>query len=166
MATKSVEVKFEETLAIRLRAAYLHLHRSANRHFRLFDATADQYALLTCLAEGPGLTQQDLVRKLASDKRTINKMVDLLEEKGHIERRPHDQDGRAWALYLTPVGERHQQLLWDSAGYLRDHLERAVHPVDMETVLEGLEEMAKALDPERLAGEIAAKDPRPNPKKR
>ena len=152
-------MKFEETLAIRLRAAYLHLHRSANRHFRMFDATADQYAVMTCLAEESGLTQQDLVKRLASDKRTINKMVDLLEEKGHIERQHHPDDGRAWALFLTPAGKLHQRELWNSAAYLRDYLENAVPPEQIDIVLDCLAAMSRALDPAELAEEIAKHSP-------
>ncbi len=145
-------MKFKDTLAIRLRAAYLHLHRSANRHFRQFDATADQYAVLTCLAEGEdGVTQQDVVHALASDKRTIGRMVDLLEQKGLVERREHPKDNRAWALYLTNDGKKQQKLLYDSADYLRRRLEEAVPPRHLDTVLDALTDMAKRLDPDEIA---------------
>ena len=149
------QVKFEDTLAIRLRAAYLHLHRSANRHFRAFDATADQYAVLTCLAEDSGITQQTLVRRLASDRRTINKMIDLLEEKGLVERREHPDDRRAWALYLTREGRKQQKVLYDSADYLRRRLEEAVPAKQLRTVLDCLRSMADRLDPDELSGVIA-----------
>ncbi len=146
---------FHQTLAIRLRSAYLHLHRSANRHFRHFDATADQYAVLTVLAEEDGITQQTLVQRLASDKRTINKMIDLLDEKGLVERRLHPDDGRAWALHLTDAGREQQRVLWDSADYLRRRLEEAVAPQHMDIVLNALREMAIRLDPDELEDVIA-----------
>ena len=149
---------FRESLAIRLRAAYLRLHRSANRHFRSYDATADQYALLTCLAEESGVTQQALVDSLASDKRTINKMVDLLEEKGFIERREHPEDGRAWSLFLTSAGRRHQELLYDSADYLRRRLEESVPPEHLEIVLDSLSRMAERLDPDSVDEKLVPKE--------
>jgi len=150
-------MKFEETLAIRLRAAYLHLHRSANRHFRAFDATADQYAVMTCLAEQAGITQQTLVARLASDKRTINKMIDLLEEKGLVERRAHPSDRRAWALYLTKEGRKQQKVLFDSADYLRRRLEEAVPPKHLEKMLDCLQSISERLDPDELDRIIAGK---------
>ena len=143
-------MRYEESLAIRLRAAYLQLHRSAHSHYRAFDATADQYALLTCLAETSGATQQKLVERFVSDKRTINRMADLLEEKLFLERREHPDDGRAWTLYLTERGRRHQKQLYDSADYLRRRLEEAVPPGHFETVLDSLARMAERLDPDRL----------------
>ena len=147
---------FRDSIAIRLRSAYLHLHRSANRHFRQFDATADQYAVLTCLREAEdGITQQAVVDILASDKRTIGKMIDLLEEKELVERRPHPTDNRAWALYLTDKGHRQQKLLYDSADYLRRRLEEAIPPEHLQIVLDALDEMAKRLDPDEIARLIA-----------
>ena len=147
---------FEESLAIRLRAAYLHLHRSANRHFRAFDATADQYAVMTCLAQEPGITQQTLVQRLASDKRTIGKMLDLLQKKGLVERRRHSDDNRAWSLHLTATGRRQQKTLYDSADYLRRRLEESVPVEHLETVLNCLRRMALRLDPEELEDVIAS----------
>ncbi|MDP7015070.1 MAG: MarR family transcriptional regulator [Pirellulaceae bacterium] len=147
-------MRFEESLAVRLRAAYLHLHRSANRHFRPFDATADQYAVMTCLAQEPGITQQTVVDQLASDKRTINRMIDLMEEKGLVERREHPDDRRAWALYLTKEGRQQQKVLYDSADYLRRRLEEAVPPGHMETILNCLIKMAENLDPDAIEGVV------------
>ena len=142
---------FSGSLAMRLRAAYLHLHRSANRHFLRLEATADQYALMTALAENEGVTQQELARLLASDKRTIGKMVDLLEDKVWIERRPHPTDRRAWTVFLTREGRQRQRQLYDSAEYLRRRLEESIPPRLRETFLKCLESVAERLDPEEIS---------------
>lgn len=150
-------MEFENTLAIRLRSAYLHLHRSANRHFRQFKATADQYAVLTCLAELEGsVTQLHIVHMLASDKRTVGKMVTLLEEKGLVERNPHPTDNRAWAL--TSEGRRQQKLLFDSAEYLRRRLEEAVPPEHLQIVRDALASIAERLDPEEMTDVILSQN--------
>lgn len=156
-------MEFKESLAVRLRAAYLHLHRSANRHFRPYDATADQYAVMTCLAQAPGITQQTLVHQLASDKRTINRMIDLLEEKGLVEREPHPDDRRAWALYLSKEGRKQQKVLYDSADYLRRRLEEAIPPEHLETMLDCLVRIAERLDPDGL-GDVIAGQAKPRAK--
>ena len=147
---------FTESLTMRLRAAYLHLHRSANRHFVQLGATADQYALMTALAQEEGVSQQDLAELLASDKRTIGKMVDLLEEKGWMERRAHPSDRRAWSVYLTREGRRRQKALYDSADFLRRRLEESVPPELLQPVLKCLENMAERLDPDSLEDVIKA----------
>jgi len=141
---------FEETLAIRLRAAYMHLHSSANRHFRSFDATANQYAVLTCLADEAGITQQMLVERLTSDRRTISNTLAQLQGMGFVTRRAHPKDQRAWALYLTRKGSSKQKLLYESAEGLRNQLEEAVPPEHLKMVLDCLESMAKRLDPDEV----------------
>lgn len=80
--------QFHESLAMVLRIAYLRLHRTTNRNFQPFDSTADQYVLMRLLRDQEGLTQQELTVLTASDRTTIGTMLQLLETKGWVERRP------------------------------------------------------------------------------
>ena len=77
-------------------------------------------------------------------------MVDLLEEKGWVERRPHPSDRRAWSVSLTRAGRTQQKFLYDSAEYLRRRLEESVPPELLNPVLKCLENMAIRLDPDSL----------------
>src|SRR3954466_12811534 len=78
-----------------LRAAYLALHRQTNACFAADGVTADQFVLLSALAEADAVTQQDLVRRLSSDPNTVRAMLLLLESSGLVAREPHPADGRA-----------------------------------------------------------------------
>ena len=62
-----------------LRAAYLTMHRRANAEFARFGLTADQFVLLTALAEADGVTQKELARRTASDANTMSEMLGRLE---------------------------------------------------------------------------------------
>ena len=44
---------FRDTLGMRLRGAYLTFHRLANAHFEPFGVTADQFVVMTLMAERP-----------------------------------------------------------------------------------------------------------------
>ena len=50
-------------LARALRAAYLALHRQTNDCFAKDGVTADQFVLLSALADADAVTQQELVRR-------------------------------------------------------------------------------------------------------
>lgn len=102
---------FVETLAMRLRGAYLTFHRLANAHFEQAGMTADQFVALRILAEEPGLTQRDVVDRACSDPNTIGAILKRLEEKGLIRREHHPHDGRAWCVFLTPQGKKLQRQL-------------------------------------------------------
>jgi len=57
-------------LAMHLRRAYLTLHRRADARFAAFELTADQFVVLTLLAEKEAVTQQHLTRRSLSDPNT------------------------------------------------------------------------------------------------
>src|SRR5262249_8110945 len=112
---------FRHTLGMRLRGAYLTFHRMANAHFEPLGATADQFVVLTLLAEEEGLTQREIVARAYSDPNTIGEMLTRLEGKKLVRRQRHPTDGRARIVLLTPKGRTLQKQLWASwEGYLRE----------------------------------------------
>ena len=91
-------------LAMALRAAYLALHRRTNAELARFGLTADQFVVLTTLAEGDGVTQKELVRRTGSDANTMSEMLARLERRGLVSRERHATDGRARTVALTEQG--------------------------------------------------------------
>src|SRR5919108_129811 len=65
-----------------LRAAYLALHRQTNACFAMDGVTADQFVLLSALADADAVSQQELVRRVGSDHNTVRAMLVLLEGRG------------------------------------------------------------------------------------
>jgi DNA-binding MarR family transcriptional regulator len=111
---------FRDTLGMRLRGAYLTFHRTANAHFEPLGVTADQFVILTLLAEEEGLTQREIVARAYSDPNTIGEMLSRLEGKKLVRRERHPSDGRARIALLTPKGRSLQKRLWAGwEGYLR-----------------------------------------------
>jgi DNA-binding MarR family transcriptional regulator len=105
---------FRDTLGMRLRGAYLRFHRMANAHFEPLGVTADQFVVLTLLAEEDGLTQREIVDRAHSDPNTIGEMLTRLEGKKLVRRERHPKDGRARIVLLTPKGRALQKQLWES----------------------------------------------------
>jgi DNA-binding MarR family transcriptional regulator len=68
---------------------------------------ARHYALLNYIAVNEGQSQQTLGAALEIPASRMVAIVDDLEHRGFVERRPHPTDRRARALYLTPTGENH-----------------------------------------------------------
>src|SRR3954454_2320821 len=93
-------------IARALRAAYLALHRETNACFATDGVTADQFVLLSALADADAVTQQDLVRRLSSDPSTVRAMLLLLESRGLAARASDPADGRARCVALTAKGRR------------------------------------------------------------
>ena len=68
------------------------------------DLVIPEYGALTVLDAEPGIDQQGLASRLGIDKMSAGQMVDRLEARGLVSRRPHPTDRRARALHLTPEG--------------------------------------------------------------
>jgi DNA-binding MarR family transcriptional regulator len=112
---------FRDTLGMRLRGAYLTFHRMANAHFEPLGVTADQFVVLTLLAEEEGLTQREIVARAYSDPNTVGEMLTRLEGKKLVRRERHPTDGRARIVLLTPKGRALQKRLWSGwEGPLRE----------------------------------------------
>lgn len=59
--------------------------------------------MMTVLEDGP-LTQAQIGRRFRMPAYTISRALDLLEERGLVERRPHERSRRAHAVHATPEG--------------------------------------------------------------
>lgn len=69
-----------------------------------FGLTVSRYYVLAHVAHEPGLSPSSLSRYMFCDKSNITRLVHGLQSDGLIERRPHEQDGRAHRLFLTASG--------------------------------------------------------------
>lgn len=134
-----------QDVARALRAAYLALHRETNACVAADGVTADQFVLLSALADADGVTQQDLVRRTSSDPNTVRAMLLLLEGRGLVAREPHPADGRARCVRLTADGRRLFHRLWAKSDPLRTRLRSAFRPSEMTTLVTLLHRAAAAL---------------------
>jgi DNA-binding MarR family transcriptional regulator len=64
-----------------------------------------QFGLLRALAGSEGESQRSIGQALGIPPNGMVTLVDDLEERGLVERRPHPADRRAHALFLTTEGE-------------------------------------------------------------
>ncbi len=73
------------------------------------DLTPEQWAVLTRVQNQRGMSQSQLCEKTVKDRHNINRIVNILEKRGHIRRHPDENDKRAYRLYLTATGQAIQE---------------------------------------------------------
>ncbi|WP_244518738.1 MarR family winged helix-turn-helix transcriptional regulator [Parapedobacter composti] len=86
---------------------------------RQFGITVDQWAVLKSLKLHADLSQKELAEYCGKDQPTLTRIVDLLENKKLVERRPHPADRRSFVVHLTPVGEQKVTELSASVNEIR-----------------------------------------------
>jgi DNA-binding MarR family transcriptional regulator len=78
------------------------LRHEADRRARSRDMTRAQWVILFWLDRQPGLSQKELSELLEVEPISVARLIDRLEARGMVERRPDPKDRRIWRLHLLP----------------------------------------------------------------
>jgi MarR family transcriptional regulator for hemolysin len=76
------------------------LRLDADKRARCHGMTRAQWAILIWLERQPGLSQKELAELLEVEPITVARLIDRLEARGMVERRPDPRDRRIWRLHL------------------------------------------------------------------
>jgi len=104
-----------------------------------YNITPPQFSVLAFLWKQDGLTQAELSEKSQIDRTTMVGLIDRLAEEGLVERRPAENDRRAYSIRLTKKG---RSLEGELCAIAEDVIRRFTTPLtDKEKV-----ELARLLD--------------------
>jgi MarR family transcriptional regulator, transcriptional regulator for hemolysin len=79
------------------------LRVDADKRARLHGMTRAQWGILIWLERQPGISQKELSEILEVEPITVARLIDRLEARGMVERRPDPRDRRIWRLHLRPA---------------------------------------------------------------
>src|SRR3954452_16468357 len=74
----------------------------ADKRARAHGMTRAQWGILIWLERQAGLSQKELAEILEVEPITVARLIDRLETRGMVERRPDARDRRIWRLHLLP----------------------------------------------------------------
>ncbi|HOV80899.1 MAG TPA: MarR family transcriptional regulator [Bacillota bacterium] len=96
-----------------------------------FGVTPGQFAVLRCLWDENGQTVKNLAERLMLDSSTMTSVLDRLEQKKLIKRKPDSQDRRAIKVIITKRGRELEGPMTDAVAKAN---EKAVAFVGGDTV--------------------------------
>jgi DNA-binding MarR family transcriptional regulator len=102
------------------------------------------FGVMTVVAAQPGMSQQHLHERTGIDPSSMVAVIDDLEARGLAERRPHPEDRRARAIFLTDEGMRTLEQVRVVAAGLQRELFGALSPRELETLHQLLRKLAAA----------------------
>ena len=94
----------DSIVGFHLRMAHAAAYRDFSSRMRTIDLSQSQYAVLSLIRENPGVSQIDLARALGSDRATLMALVNRLELRRLVERKPSALDRRKQELWLCEDG--------------------------------------------------------------
>src|SRR6202050_371103 len=105
-ANREHMTNFDHDLQIQLHDVARMLRTRFDRWARTYGLTRAQGVILARLNRQPGLSQIELAAICEVEPITVGRLVDRLEARGFLERRPDPADRRVRRLHLLPASDR------------------------------------------------------------
>ncbi|WP_024509387.1 MarR family transcriptional regulator [Bradyrhizobium sp. ARR65] len=102
---------------------------------RTFDTTPVQYAALVAIQTHPGIDATRLSAVIAFDRSTLGSVIERLEAKGLIERKPASHDKRVKLLYLTRAGAKLLRDIMPSVDRAQARMLQPLKPADRKVLM-------------------------------
>jgi MarR family transcriptional regulator, lower aerobic nicotinate degradation pathway regulator len=102
---------------------------------KAFDLTPVQYAALVAIRTHPGIDATRLSAVIAFDRSTLGSVIERLEAKDHIERKPSRGDKRVKLLHLTRTGAGVLRDIMPSVDRAQARMLQPLKPADRKTLL-------------------------------
>ncbi len=99
------------------------------------DLTPVQYAALVAIGSHPGIDATRLSAVIAFDRSTLGNVIERLEAKRLIERKPSDGDKRVKLLYLTRAGATLLRDIMVSVDRAQARMLQPLKPADRKTLM-------------------------------
>ncbi|HML35607.1 MarR family winged helix-turn-helix transcriptional regulator [Sporomusa sphaeroides] len=128
-----MEFKLNDSLGFILNKTNTKLKNELLQRLKEYDVTPEQWAILNCLWEQEGVTPKELSDRIDKDKPNTNRILEKLQMKELIVRKPHPVDKRAFQIFLTDKGWAVREQLIPRAKEL---LDKATTGIDEHKVTE------------------------------
>ena len=116
-----------------------------DKRARVHDMTRAQWIMMLKLEKKPGITQKDLSDLLEVEPITVARLVDRLEQRRMVERRPDRADRRIWRLHLLPEAVPLLEEIKAERAEIADMIAEGTDEASLETMMEGLARMRAIL---------------------
>jgi MarR family transcriptional regulator, lower aerobic nicotinate degradation pathway regulator len=102
---------------------------------RAFDLTPVQYASLIAIHTHPGIDATRLSAVIAFDRSTLGNVIERLQSKGLIERKPDSEDKRVKLLIITKQGAALLREIMPAVDHAQARMLQPLKPADRKTLM-------------------------------
>jgi DNA-binding MarR family transcriptional regulator len=102
---------------------------------KAFELTPVQYAALVAIQTHPGIDATRLSAVIAFDRSTLGSVIERIESKGLIERKPSPDDKRVKLLYVTRSGAAMLREIVPAVDRAQARMLQPLKPADRRTLM-------------------------------
>ncbi len=130
---------------MRLARVFKEIDRRTADHLRLYDLSVAQFDVIAQVGAHEGINQQKLADVLLVTKGNVTQLLDKMEARGLIERRPA-RTGRGNHLYLTPAAWELNRRVVPAQEALIAACWAALDPAEIRTIDRSLRSLSRSLE--------------------
>ncbi len=139
----------QKTIEYSLRSTWQLITAMYNEKAMKYDATMTMaFTLLSIDAEGTPSTA--LGPKMGMESTSLSRLLNTMEEKGYIERKPNPEDGRGVLIFLTEQGKEKRDLSKKTVLEFNNGLLENIAPEKMEHFFEVIEAIKEQIKKKQL----------------
>ena len=102
----TIDTRYLETLlGYNARRAALSIIEVFLQDMAQYDLRPVEFSVISLITHNPGITSRQICTALGLLPPNLVGLLNALEKRGLIERKPHPHDGRAVGLHATPKGQ-------------------------------------------------------------
>ncbi|MBX9959256.1 MAG: MarR family transcriptional regulator [Burkholderiaceae bacterium] len=136
-AVEQVDTSYLEGLVgYNARRATLVIVDAFLRNMAVYGLKPVEFSVLSLIAHNPGITSRQLCSTLNIQPPNLVGMINQLQRRELITRRPHPHDGRAMGLHLTPAGRKLVKQAEVTASELEDAATSRLSPAERKTLIQ------------------------------
>ncbi len=111
-----------------------------------YDLTPEQWGVLAHLREKQGMNQSQLGDRVLKDRHNVTRILNVLEERGYIERRTDDADKRVFRIFLTQSGHAVQHKMTAIVVEHRQQMLSGLNKQELQRTQQILKQIVKNLE--------------------
>jgi DNA-binding MarR family transcriptional regulator len=123
----------------------------ADARARTHGMTRAQWMILVRLERQPGMSQNELAQLVEVEPITVARLIDRLEARGFVERRPDASDRRIWRLHLTSAATPMLKVIAHARAELNEMLVAGIPQKNLDAAIDCLLTMKANLAEPRLS---------------
>jgi DNA-binding MarR family transcriptional regulator len=129
---EQLSLRFNGSLWCNLDIALRNLDQIYGQVVDPLGLTVIEWYILRALYDQDGQHASELARAVGRAATSFTPILDKLQQKGLIERRPDPADRRAVRIYLTDKGQKSREDVLRSAKQVDDQIRRSINKGDLE----------------------------------
>ncbi|MCA3237777.1 MAG: MarR family winged helix-turn-helix transcriptional regulator [Curvibacter sp.] len=138
----TIDTRYLESLVgYNARRASLVIIDAFLRNMAVYGLRPVDFSVLSLICHNPGITSRQLCAALDIQPPNLVGMINQLEKRSLITRRPHPSDGRAMGLHLTSEGRKLTRQAEATAAALEEAATARLSPAERQTLIKLLKKI-------------------------